>query len=445
MLRRISDIFVSAFGRWMPDPLVIAIFLTWICFTAVQLLTDFGLGPSVDAWGDSYWKLLRFTAQMVLILASGHVLAHTRAVRRALFALASLVRSAPMAYAGLTTIASLAALVSWGVGLIVPAILSRIVASNCRERGIRVHFPLLVACAYCGAVAVSMQGISSSIPLVLNTPGHFLESEVGLIGPAETIFSLWSVSIVVVIVLALPQVMRRLAPDDEGVIEARPALMESSEVDENDDEISRLTPAKRIEYARGTTLLLAVLGWVYLARFFWRGGDLNLDSLNLTFVVLGLSFADSARHYLALLCNAARVTGPFLILYPLYGGMMGLIADSGLGALLVGGFVAISTAETLPVWTFLSAALLNIFIPSAGGQWVVQGPIVTEAALTLGADIPRVAMSVTIGESWTNLVQPIFAVPVLAIAGLHLRDIMGYCVIAFLVLAPIYIAALVFF
>ena len=124
---------------------------------------------------------------------------------------------------------------------------------------------------------------------------------------------------------------------------------------------------------------------------------------------------------------------------------MGMMSESGLAELFVRGFVAVSTAETLPLWTFFSAALLNIFIPSAGGQWAVQGPIMTEAALQLGSDIPRVAMAVTVGEVWTNAIQPLYAVPVLAIAGLHIRDIMGYSVIALMVNGAIYLTALTLF
>ena len=205
------------------------------------------------------------------------------------------------------------------------------------------------------------------------------------------------------------------------------------------------SPSEKLENARWITLLLALFGAVYVVRFFANGGELQLDSLNMIFVVLGLAFADSPRHYIKLLGNAAKVAGPFLIQYPLYSGLMGLIADSGLGELIVNGFVAVSNSATLPLWTFFSAAFLNLFIPSAGGQWAVQGPIVVEAAMQLGADIPRVAMAVAVGEVWTNTIQPLFAVPVLAIAGLHLRDIMGFCVIALLTLAPIYLIALIFF
>lgn len=444
MLRRTTGFFVNVAERWMPDPLVIAIFLTAVSFAAALLLTDFSAGQAVEAWGNSYWSLLRFTAQMILILALGHVLANTRAVRRLLVAVASLIRSAQMAYVGLTVFASLAALVSWGLGLVVPAVLSRIVADNCRERGIKVHYPLLIACAYCGSV-VSMQGLSASIPLVLNTPGHFLEAQIGLISLNQTIFSWWSICIVATIIIVLPQVLRRLAPDDEHVIEMPPEAVRRPAPDQRTPKISPVTPSQKMENARWITLLLALLGAIYVVRFFLRGGELQLDSLNMIFVVLGLAFADSPRHYVELLGNAAKVAGPFLIQYPLYSGLMGLIADSGLGALIVGGFVAVANADTLPIWTFFSAGFLNMFIPSAGGQWAVQGPIVTEAAMQLGADIPRVAMSVTVGEVWTNAIQPLYAVPVLAIAGLHIRDIMGYCVIALLTLAPIYLTALIVF
>jgi len=427
----------------MPDPLVIAIFLTFISFSAVLFFTDFSAGQAVDAWGGSYWALLRFTAQMILILALGHVVAHTRPVQSMLVAVASLVRSARMAYIGITLFAGLAALLSWGLGLVVPAVLSRIIAHNCQQRGIRVHFPLLVASGYCGSV-VSMQGLSASIPLVLNTPGHFLQETIGMIGLEQTIFSAWSMSIVAAILIILPLVMSRLAPEDHEIVEIHESGVAS--VVASKFEIKETAPpSEKIENARWVTLLLALFAGIYVVRFFLNDGALQLDSINMIFVVLGLAFADSPRHYIALLSNAAKIAGPFLIQYPLYAALMGLIADSGLGALFVGGFVSVANADTLSIFTFFSAALLNLFIPSAGGQWVVQGPIVVDAAIQLGADIPRVAMAVTIGEVWTNALQPLYMVPVLAIAGLHIRDIMGYCVIALLTIGAIDLTALIWF
>jgi short-chain fatty acids transporter len=443
MLRIVSKFFVKLAERWMPDPLVIAIFLTLICFAAVLFFTDFNAGQAVDAWGGNYWSLLRFTAQMILILALGHVVAHTRPVQRLLIAAANLVHSARMAYIGITVFAGLASLLSWGLGLVVPAVLSRIIASNCRQRGIRVHFPLLVASGYSGAL-VSMQGLSASIPLTLNTPGHFLEDTTGMIGLEQTIFSVWSMSLVAAFLIIIPLVMSRMAPANDEIVEIQDSGHMS--VVEPVASLSKTaTPAEKVENSRWVTLLLALFAGIYVVRFFLDDGELQLDSINMIFVVLGLTFADSPRHYIKLLSNAAKIAGPFLIQYPLYAALMGLIADSGLGALFVGGFVSVANADTLSIWTFFSAALLNLFIPSAGGQWAVQGPIVVDAALQLGADIPRVAMSVTIGEVWTNAIQPLYMVPVLAIAGLHIRDIMGYCVIALLTIGVIDLTAIIWF
>ena len=70
-----------------------------------------------------------------------------------------------------------------------------------------------------------------------------------------------------------------------------------------------------------------------------------------------------------------------------------------------------------------------MLIPSGGGQWAVQAPVVLPAAIELGADVSKVAMAVAWGDAWTNLIQPFWALPVLAIAGLKAKDIMGFCLV----------------
>jgi len=325
----------------------------------------------------------------------------------------------------------------------VPAVLSRIMAKSCADRGIHVHFPLLVAAGWLGA-GTSMQGLSASIPLTINTPGHFLEEQIGLVALSATILSVWSMTILATKLVAIPTVLSRLGPDPSELREM-PPLANNNHNAAYEPPAVLDSPSQRIEHARWVTLSLAALGVVHLFDHFSSGGSLNLNTLNMLFLVLGLAMVDSPRHYLHLLGNAGRVVAPFFIQYPLYAGIMGIIAASGLGKLFVDGFVAISSAETLPVWTFFSAGFLNLFIPSAGGQWAVQGPIAVEAAMQLGTDIPRVAMALTLGESWTNAIQPLYAIPVLAVAGLHVRDVMGYGVIILALNGAIYLVALSFF
>lgn len=442
LLSKITRFFVRLADRWMPDPLVIAIFLTFICLISAVIFTDFGPEQAVEAWGVGYWSLLAFTLQMILILGLGHVVAHTRAVHRLLVMAAARIKSARMAYAGLAFISAVCGIFSWGLALILPAVLSRIIASNCAERGIKVHFPLLVASGWAGA-STSMQGFSASIPLTINTPGHFLEGEIGLIGLSATIFSLWSMSIVFTKLCLIPLVYSRLAPADSDIREM--PLLPVVPEDESIAAGTALSPSQKIEGARIVSASLAALAGIYLLIHFKNGGSLNLNTINMIFLALGLALADSPRHYLVLLGNAGRIVAPFMIQYPLYAGIMGVIAVSGLGALFVQGFVTVATADSLPIWTFFSAGLLNLFIPSAGGQWAVQGPIAVEAALQIGTDIPRIAMSVTLGEAWTNCIQPLYAIPILAVAGLHIRDIMGYGVILLGLNGSIYLTALLFF
>jgi short-chain fatty acids transporter len=443
MLKIVTRFLVRLADRWMPDPLVIAIFLTYVCIAAALLFTDFGLADTVDAWGVSYWNLLAFTMQMVLILGLGHIVAHTRPVHRALVFFSDRVRSAPMAYGGLALLAGICGMFSWGVALILPAVMSRIIAESCERRGIAVDFPLLVASGWLGA-STSMQGLSASIPLTINTPGHFLENEIGLIGLSATVLSAWSLMIVFTKLTAITAIVSRLGPAP-GEIRRMPAMPLTESHHESSSAEGKLSPSERAERSRIVTLLLALLGAFYVSLHFKNGGGLNLNTMNMIFLTLGLGLADSPKHYLQLLGNAGRVVAPFFIQYPLYAGIMGIIAVSGLGALFVSGFVAVSTAETLPIWTFLSAGFLNMFIPSAGGQWAVQGPIAVEAALQLGTDLPRIVMAVTLGESWTNAIQPLYAIPVLAVAGLHIRDVMGYGVLICGVNGGIYLGALVFF
>ena len=205
------------------------------------------------------------------------------------------------------------------------------------------------------------------------------------------------------------------------------------------------TPAERLETSKLPTLFLGGLGIIYVFLYFNEGSGLNLDIMNLIFLSASLVFSNSVKHFIRLLGNAAKVTGPFLVQYPLYAGLMGIMAVSGLGQIVVEFFVSFATVETLPFWAFLSAGILNLFIPSGGGQWAVQGPIIVDAAISLGADIPRIAMAVAFGDTWTNTIQPFFAVPVLAIAGLTVRDIMGYGVVLLLYLGVVFGGALLLF
>ncbi|GAB2800149.1 short-chain fatty acid transporter [Halomonas shantousis] len=427
MLNKLAAPFTYLFQRWMPDAFIFACLLSLLTFVLAFTVTDYSLADTVDSWGNGFWGLLTFSAQIAMTLITGHVLAHTPPMKRLLERLSDMVTTPSSAYLMVGLMSGIASLFSWGVGLIVGAIIARETAIQCQRKGIVIHYPLLVATAYSGFVIWHM-GLSSSVALLIATPGHFLESSIGVIPASETIFAYWNIIMALAVLLTMPVVMMALRPRDEKCV---PLAME--EVAATHEEVSPVidTPAKRLEHARIINLMVGAISLAFLLKYFVSdGGGLNLNTVNFVFFTLGILLSRSPIHFVELVANAGRTLGPVFLQYPFYAGIMAMMADSGLAAMIARWFVGISTADTLPFWSMISGGLMNMFVPSGGGQWAVQGPIMAQAAAELGADMPRVAMGVAIGDQWTNMIQPFWTIPALAIAGLHVRSIMGYTVIA---------------
>ena len=444
IMRGLSAPFVALMHRWMPNAFIFATILTILTFIICILLTEASAGATIDAWGNGFWNLIAFTTQIAMTLITGYALAHTPAVHRLLNGIAKLASSPSKAYVIVCLTAIVGSLISWGIGLIVGAIIARETATVCRSRGIPVHFPLLVAAGYAGFV-VWHQGLSSSTGLAIATEGHFLVDQIGIIPVSETLFTYWNFIIMISVAATLPFVMMLLRPADADCV-PMPASNEAGDEEESEEVRqpgTRRTPAQILDNARILNLLIGAAGLVYLYfHFITRGGSLNLNIINFVFLIGGILLTRSPLHYVELVTHGGRTLGPILLQYPFYAGIMGMMLDTGLAKVMAGWFVSISTAQTLPFWSMISGGLINLFVPSGGGQWAVQGPVMIEAARELGADLPRVAMGVAIGDQWTNMIQPFWTIPALAIVGLGVRDIMGYTVIAFLWSGLIFAAGL---
>jgi short-chain fatty acids transporter len=176
-----------------------------------------------------------------------------------------------------------------------------------------------------------------------------------------------------------------------------------------------------------------------------RGFTLDINGMIFIALMLGLLFHWRPIRYVRSFNKAARTVGPILLQFPLYGGIRGMLTDTGLAQLISEGFVAFSTHGTLPFWSFISSNIISLFVPSGGGHWAVQGPFMVPASVRLNVDPALTAMAVAMGEQTANMIQPFWALPVLAIAGLGIRDIMGYCVMALLVGLLVYGGALLIF
>ncbi|MDW7550510.1 short-chain fatty acid transporter [Pseudoalteromonas sp. McH1-7] len=433
MLSKFTTPLTKLVDKYLPDPFVIVLLLTF----SVMLLA-FAFTPStpiliIEAWGNGFWKLLTFAMQMLLVLLCGHMLAITPPVAKLLDKLARIAQTPSQAIMLTTLVAMSASWLNWGFGLVVGALFAKAIAKH-----VRVDYRLLVASAYSGFI-VWHAGLAGSIPLTIATPGHFSEQSIGVIATTETIFSPFNLLMTLCIFIVLPLLNKFMLPKDNEAI-----IIDKTKLHDDSPQISHHdTPASQLENAAWIGILSGMLGIFYLAyTFIFNGGTLTLNTVIALFLFLAMMLHKTPANILASLQQAIQGGAGIVIQFPFYAGIMAIMIDTGLAQQISQGFVSISSQWTLPVWSFLSAGLVNIFVPSGGGQWAVQAPIIIPAAEALNADISRVAMAVAWGDAWTNLIQPFWALPVLAIAGLKAKDIMGFCLVQLLVTGTIITALL---
>ena len=423
MLNRASKPFVKLVERYLPDPYIFVLLLTLITLVFAVVIQGQSPLTTVQQWGDGFWGLLTFSMQMLLVLVTGFMLACTPLVKALLERLASLAKSPGSAIVLVTLVSLIASWINWGFGLVVGALFAKALA-----RKVSVDYRLLVASAYSGFI-VWHGGLAGSVPLTIATPGHFSEAQIGVVGTGETIFSGFNLLLLAIMFVIIPLVNRlMLPPESESII------VDSAKL--KDDALPSATnerPADKLENSKVLGLLVGFAGLAYLTNYFVSGGALNLNIVNTLFLFLAIVLHGTPRNVLHSLQQAVQGGSGIVIQFPFYAGIMAVMVQSGLAQTMSEWLISFASAESLPVWSFISAGIVNIFVPSGGGQWAVQAPVILPAAAELGAEINRVAMAVAWGDAWTNLIQPFWALPVLAIAGLKAKDIMGFCLVQLIV------------
>lgn len=424
MIRRFTRACVALVQKYLPDPYLFAVILSLIVFVMGMGIAKNTPLQMIVHWGGGFWGLLAFSMQMALVLVTGHTLASSPPFKKLLGAIAGAMKNPTQAIITTTVVAVIASWINWGFGLVIGALLAKEMARKVKG----VDYPLLIACGYIGFV-VWHAGFSGSVPLTIATKGHFLEKTMGIIPTSETIFASWNLIPVLILLVTLPILTKAMMPEEDKVITINPDLLkeETAAVLEK----SNMTPAEKMENSSLLSIIVGIMGLSYLAWYFGtKGFALNLDIVNFIFLIVAILFHGTPKKFLIALAEAAKGTGGIILQFPFYAGIMGMMTQSGLAAIISQWFVNISTGTTFPLFAFLSAGLVNLFVPSGGGQWAVQAPIMVPAGAELGVPMAKTAMAVAWGDAWTNLIQPFWALPALGIAGLGARDIMGYCVVA---------------
>lgn len=430
--RRIADVC----ERWFPDAFVFAL-------AAIVIVFIGGLSIGVPAsklaaeFGGGFWSLVNFTMQMAIIIVGGFVVASSPPIAKLTTRLASIPQTARGAVAFVATFAILSALISWGLSLIFSGLLVREVA----RRIDRVDYRALSASAYLGLGTVWALGFSSSAALLQATPTAIpaaLLPITGVIPLTETIF-LWQSMVMAAILGGIAIVIAYFsAPREadartfaEAGVRFEPFMPESPEV---------RTPADRAENSPILSVLCAILMFWFLAQQFRARGALaavDLNNFNFTFLALGLLLHWRPRSFLRAVGQAIPAVAGVIIQFPFYGGIFGMISKTPLSERLADLFIQFSTRESFPVVVALYSAVLDLFLPSGGGKWVVEAPYVMRAANELGVHLGWTVQVYNVSETVPNLINPFWMLPLMGILNVKARDLAGYSILQFLFLMPV--------
>lgn len=433
MFKKLSNGCVALVNRFLPDPFIFCIILTIVVFVAAIPLTGQGPMDMINAWGNGVWGLLAFSMQMALVLVLGSAFANAPAIKKVVSKVAGLAKNPTQGIIVVTFFSLIACWINWGFGLVVGAILAKEIARQVDG----IDYRLLIASAYSGFV-IWHAGFSGSIPLALATPGaEALSAATGgavtePISTSLTIFAPYNLVMLLIILVCLPFINAKMHPSPDQVVTVDKNLL----VEEVEEYKTPVTPAEKIENSVIVSAIIALAGIVYLVFYFATTGfNLSLNIVNLIFLVLGIIFHRTPIGYVNAISAATKGAAGIILQFPFYAGIMAMMTAASpatglsLAAVISNWFVSIATPITFPLFTFLSAGVVNFFVPSGGGQWAVQGPIMMPAGAALGVSPALTGMGIAWGDAWTNMIQPFWALPALGIAGLSARDIMGYCLI----------------
>lgn len=436
IVRRISKSFSLNIEKFMPDPWIWAMALTILAFVLAFFLTPSSPIEIIEHWAGGFSYFLAFSMQMVLVLVTGTCLGTAPIFKRLVRAIARLPKGRTMPYVYTVVICAITGYINWGLSFVLGALLAKQIAIENE----RTDFPLLVSAAFCGAYC-GIYGLSNAPQLAVASPGHSTEQWLGVIPITETTTNWENTLTLIIITVVIAFLFKLMAPFDEDA-RTLTRLGIAQELADEDAAVLRAMDTKnmdksdwgfaqKIENSVILTGIFAVAGMIYVVYYFaTKGFDLNLNIINFLFIILGMAFHKTPASYLAACKEAVKSTWSLILQFPWYGGILVIMINTGLVEIIAGWFVSFSTRETLPFWQYISAGIINFFIPSGGGQWAVQGPIAAIAANELGTKGSLIVSAVAYGDIATNYLQPFWALPMLSMAGLKVKDIWGTTMIA---------------
>jgi short-chain fatty acids transporter len=360
---------------------------------------------------------------MSFMVVTCSVTARSKQVKKGLAAMAKVVKTPMSAIILLMIFGYISSFMNWAFGTIATPVLAMQMTKNVRG----LHFPMLVAAGYSTMILGQCLGPSASVYALIAGSDHFLVDKIGVITQDISVYN--PMNTVLFFFLAIGTIILTIKsmPPKNEIVEFHG---DDGDVEEVKEMVKgKLTFADRMNGSRAIMFLIGIAGLINIGNTIMNKGFLGSLSLNFViFIFLTANFFlyHTPAKFIASYRNNLSLATDVMIQFPFYGGISGMMADSGLGQIIVGGFTSMATAQTLPLFSYYSASIVNLFIPSQGGQFIIQGPILIDAAIELKANIPHVINAFVYGDEATNLLQPLYVIPALAIVKMKLKDVWGY-------------------
>jgi len=433
----------------LPAPFTIAVLLSLLTFILAFFISDKNSEGShffeiLSYWEKGLWdnKLLVFAMQMMLMLVLGHSLALTKPTKKLINKATSYCNNSSRAAAIVTFSTLIISFFNWGLGLIFGAIFARKVGEYATKNKIKLNYPLIGAAGYSGLM-VWHGGISGSAPIKIAEKGHFLEDKIGVISQSQTIFSSMNIYISLALLILLPILMYLLGKRSKSILIN--INEEKKTTNKTIQGAEKIDHSKIIAYLFGGTILVYCFYKAFILPTEISLNFITPNYINLSLLALCILMHQNFFNFIISIDQAIKGASGILIQFPLYFGIMGMMKYSGMIEIISDLFIEISNVQTFPIFTFISAGLVNIFVPSGGGQWAIQGPIIIESATKLGVSIPKSIMALAYGDQITNMLQPFWALPLLGITGLKAKEILPYTLMLMLLGGAIFIIGLLIF
>ena len=438
------------FRRILPSPFSIAILLTLFTLILTLFISDKSPAILLFDWQEGLWSssLLAFAFQMMLMLVLGHTLALSSFFDKLISWLVKPITTTAKAAAIVTFATIIIAFINWSLGLIFGAILARKLGESFTRKQLPLNYPLIGAAGYVGLM-VWHGGLSGSALTKVAESGHLqvISKNASLpeaIYYGDTVFSTMNISAFLLLLVLIPLTFYYLGTRVRSQIpEIKTAFI-------NTLENKNLEGAERIDQSQifSKTIGILLVAFAAFLALSYEGPSLGFitpNYINFSLLALCLLLHSSFTSFLSAVEDAITGSSGILIQFPLYFGILALMQSGGLIELVSNWFIEVSNTTTLPLFTFFSAGLVNIFVPSGGGQWAIQGPIILEAATKLGVPLPKMILALAYGDQLTNMLQPFWALPLLSITGLKAKDILPYTLVLFLLGFLIFVGVLLLF